>query len=354
MLIGRAHAGPWERDVELRHFFENMVRREETASAFLATLLDYDPAFRQAFLGLVLDDPGVEDHETWTVRVEEDRVDVTLESPNAYVLVEDKIGSGAKQHEQLLRYYGNAVEARPAKRIIAVYLAPRGIGMDEVDLVEHSALFIRRRSDVACYVPWERIAELIDRMPIGESRWFARSGIHEIERAIVRARQESYPALGDRALVRDLVDNALTLLASRRPDVRLGRWGGREFEEILTYKIPITLWLDAVFEVEAEPPFQPVGLVQPDGIHLTLRSMFKLAGKVKRTSDLAHRWAELVRGGSVDVPDVGLYVLQPNRWFARSVPAIGTSADLQFAVADTGERLLEFLRPFLSLSGDPH
>lgn len=28
--------------MQLRHFFENMVRREEMASAFLATLLDYD------------------------------------------------------------------------------------------------------------------------------------------------------------------------------------------------------------------------------------------------------------------------------------------------------------------------
>ena len=103
------------------------------ASAFLATLLDYDEAFRQAFLGLVLNDPTIDDPEGWAVRVEEDRVDVTIESPTTYVLIEDKIGSGAKQHAQLLRYYETAVRARPAKRIVAVYLAPGGIGMDEVE-----------------------------------------------------------------------------------------------------------------------------------------------------------------------------------------------------------------------------
>jgi len=73
--------------VQLRHFFENMVRREETASAFLATLLDYDSAFRWAFLGLATDDAAIDDVEPWVVRVEEDRVDVTLESPTTYVLI---------------------------------------------------------------------------------------------------------------------------------------------------------------------------------------------------------------------------------------------------------------------------
>jgi hypothetical protein len=90
--------------MRLRHFFENMVRREETASAFLATLLDYDPAFRTAFLRLILDDPAVEETESWLVAVEEDRVDVTLESPSTVVLIEDKISAGAKQQEQLLRF----------------------------------------------------------------------------------------------------------------------------------------------------------------------------------------------------------------------------------------------------------
>ena len=343
-----------ELGVRLRHFFENMVRREETASAFLATLLDYDPAFRQAFLGLALDDPAINDHEAWAVRVEEDRVDVTLESSTTFVLIEDKIGSGAKQQEQLLRYYQTAVEARPGKRIVAVYLAPRGIGMDEVDLVRRSDLFAQRQSDVACYLPWESIAELVDRLPQSEGTWFARSGMHEIERAVERARQERYPALGDRALVRGLTDNALSLLANRCPDVPMGRWGARDFEEILTYKIPVTVWLDAAFDVEAEPPFLPVGLVQPDGIHLTVRSMFKLAGKVRRTSDLARRWDELAQARTVDVPGIGRHELQPNKWFVRSVPAIGTAEDLEGALADTGQHLLEFLRPFLALSTDAH
>jgi len=341
-------------DMRLRHFFENMVRREETASAFLATLLEYDPTFRRAFLRLVLDDPAFDDQETWSVRVEEERVDVTIESPTMLVLIEDKIGSGAKQHGQLLRYYLSAVETRSKKRIVAVYLAPGGIGIDEVDLVRRSTIFAQRESDVARHVPWGSVAELIDQQPQGEGAWFARSGMCEIERAIERARQERYPALGDRALVRGLTDNAVALLSSRCPDVTLGRWSGRDFEEILTNGTPVTVWLDAVFEVESEPPFQPIGIVRPDGIHLTIRSMFKLAGKVKRTSDLANQWNALARAGSAEVPGIGRHGLQPNKWFVHTVPAIGTAEDLEGALADTGQHLLEFLRPLSALSTDAH
>ena len=81
--------------MELRHFFENMVRREETASAFLATLLEYDPAFRLEFLRAVIGDPAFVDREPWSVQVEAERVDVTLESASAQVLIEDKISAGA-------------------------------------------------------------------------------------------------------------------------------------------------------------------------------------------------------------------------------------------------------------------
>ena len=259
-----------------------MLRREETASAFLATLLDYDPSFRQAFLRLALDEPGLADEGTRTVRVEEDRVDVTPESEAAYVVIENKIGSGAKQQGQLLRYYEAAVTARPTKRIIAVYLAPRGIGLDEVTLVQRCALFSERRTDVASHLPWERVTGLVDQLPAGDAAWFARSGMHEIGRAIVRAQQVRHPVEEDRALVRDIADQALALLANRCPDVALRRGSGQEVEEILTSRAPVTIWLDATFDVEAEVPFTPVGLVRQDGIHLTVRSQFKLAGRVKK------------------------------------------------------------------------
>jgi len=335
--------------MRLRHFFENMVRREETASAFLATLLDYDRAFRLAFLRLVLDDPALEDTDSWTAAVEEARVDVTLESSTTLVLIEDKISSGAKQQEQLLRYYRGAVEAKPQKRIVAVYLAPGGMGIGEVDAVRSSAVFAQRQGDVARHLAWGEVAQLVNRLPEDERSWFARSGMDEIERAIAQARQEKYPALGDRGIVRDIADAAVTTLAGRCPYVRLGRWNARNVEVILTYGTPVTLWLHAAFEVDPEPPFAPVGLVREDGIHLVVTSNFKLAGKVRRGSELDRRWKELVRIGVVEVPGVGRHDLLPNKWFAHSAPSVGSAAELQNVLVDTGERVLDYLHPLFLL-----
>lgn len=63
--------------MDLRHFFENMVRREETASAFLATLLEFEPVFQRAFLTTATGEPDFGTAEVWRVQVEEGRVDVS-------------------------------------------------------------------------------------------------------------------------------------------------------------------------------------------------------------------------------------------------------------------------------------
>jgi hypothetical protein len=338
--------------MRLRHFFENMVRREEMASAFLATLLDYDPAFRMAFLRLILDDPVEREADAWTVAVEDGRVDVTLESPTTFVLIEDKISSGAKQQDQLLRYYRGAVEAKPEKRIVAVYLAPGGMGAGEVEAVRRSAVFAQRQGDITRHLAWEEISRLVNGLPQDERGWFARSGMDEIERAIAQARQEKYPRLGDRGVVRDIADAAVTTLSGRCPDVRLGRWNARDVEVILTYGTPVTLWLHAGFEIDPVPPFAPVGLVRDDGIHLDVISNFKLAGKVRRGSELDRRCKELVRIGVVDVPGVGRHELLPNKWFVHSAPAVGSAEELENVLADTGERVLDYLRPLFLVPTD--
>jgi hypothetical protein len=331
--------------MRLRHFFENMVRREETASAFLATLLDYDPTFRFAFLRLIIDDEAGWAADSWKVTVEEDRVDVTLESATAYVLIEDKIGSGAKQQGQLLRYYRGAVEAKPEKRVVAVYLAPGGMGIGEVEAVRGSAEFAQRKGDIARHLSWGEVAQLVNGLPEDERLWFARSGMDEIERVIAQARQEKYPALGERALVRDIADAAIATISGRCPDVRLGRWNARDVEVILTYGTPVTLWLHAAFEVASEPPFAPVGLVREDGIHLSINTYIKLARKVRRGSDLDRRWRDLVKIGVVDVPGVGIHKLQPDGWFGHSRPTVGSAAELENLLADTGQWVLDYMSP---------
>ena len=191
--------------MDLRHFFENMVRREETASAFLETLLNstrlpgqvpHRGGWRSS-----LDSAG-----PWRVSVEEGRIDVSLESDAARVLIENKIAAGAMQQGQLLRYYLRAVDEVPDKRIVVIYLAPRDMGRVEVDRVAQDATFSVRASDLARHTSWAAVARIIDELPEGEAGWFAHTGIREVERAIRLADVVKYPPIGERAVVRQIVD----------------------------------------------------------------------------------------------------------------------------------------------------
>src|SRR3972149_4967699 len=105
-----------------------MVRREETASAFLATLLEYNAGFRRTFLATALAGAAPDVDESWSVRVERDSVDIVMDLDTTRVLIENKINASAKRQGQLLRYYLFAVDAVPEKRIAAVYVAPGDFG----------------------------------------------------------------------------------------------------------------------------------------------------------------------------------------------------------------------------------
>ena len=338
-------------EMDLHHFFENMVRREETASAFLATMLEYDSDFRREFLREAIGDPTLVDHEEWDVRVEDGHVDVTLDSPTQRVLIEDKIRAGARQRGQLLRYYQAAVNTVPAKRIVAVYLAPGGQGLGEVDAVEQSSSRGDRPMDVVAQLPWKTVGKIIAELPNERDRWFARSGIEQVLKAVELARQEKYPAVGDRAVIRAIADVAYRDL-QRTAGVNLRRWSARDTEQIYTVGTPVTMWLGIVFETAPEAPFSPVGVVQGEHIHLELDTRIKLAGKVKSTTKLARRWDHLLSAGEIEIPAVGRHDLSPGKWLVRTVPIAGTRDAIAAAMSQAGQFVLDFLRPYLSLPDD--
>ena len=106
----------------LTHFFSGAQSKEETASAYLATLLDSDPEFRVRFLDLADVEPRLDGSLEWAVRVEDSRVntgtvDVTLEwppgDPTTFVMVENKVSASAKTDGQFRKYYRGAVAAWP-------------------------------------------------------------------------------------------------------------------------------------------------------------------------------------------------------------------------------------------------
>jgi len=328
--------------MDLRHFFENMVRREETASAFLATLLDFDPEFRVAFLAEATGDPLFDAGGLWRVSVEEARVDVTLDSDAVRVLIEDKIAAGARQEGQLLRYYLRAVEEVPEKRLVALYLAPHDMGRAEVERVARHPRFIKRATDIAAHVSWTDVGRVIGSLPDSPNGWFARTGMREIERAIQQAATAKYPAIGDRAVVRDLVDRACDALVESHPTIRPGRWHGGDTEEI-SYGGPVTFWLDTMFAFDPTPPHLPVGVVQEDGVHVVIRSAFKLAAKSRSDPRLRSAWDSLRAEGHADVPAVGVHALSPNGWFMYEAAVVANPDAVASEVARVGSAVLDFL-----------
>lgn len=337
--------------MKLDFFFQGMMSREEAASAFLAMALDGSPRFRSHFLRLV----SPEGHllaadRDWNVRVEVDAVDVRMDAGEVVVLIENKVYSGSKQQGQLLRYYKGEAEGNPDARIVAVFLAPGNVGQDEVEEVEKSRQFQGRRArDSVQHVSWEDVADYVgDGDP-----WQAmiRSGLDAVSTCIEEGRRRG-PRTGDSALVAGIVDRAAEAMRLR-VDVALGRWSGRDFEEILTYKTNVTMWLDAQFEVQGEEPYEPVGVRDENGlIHLTVCAKFKLAGHVRKRSELARWYQEVVDQGSFAVPGVGgQMVLASDGWFTWSAPCEGPEDSVAQPMADVGAALLGALDRSLAEAG---
>ncbi len=344
--------------MDLHHFFDGAQSREETASAFLATLLEYDEAFRREFLARAFVDASLDPSQPWKVLVEDWRtgaggVDITVELDSTVVLIENKIASAAMRTGQLLEYYLGAVRRWPDKRIVALYLAPTtDMGRVEVALVERSSEFQARQDrplgpDTARPVAWGDIGAIIDALP--ENRgWFASTGMMAVQRAIDAA-VLPLPPDAQRDAVRGIVKAAMRSLAVKVPYVQLGHWPSFDQEAIYTVKAPVTVFVTAVFDVDPEPSFKLRDVVEAGRVRLTVNSEFMLASKVPKSSVVARKWRDLLEAGPVDIPGVGLFVIRGDKRFAHSANWDGPEAELADFLAETGWRVLEHLRPFFSL-----
>jgi hypothetical protein len=326
--------------MDLRHFFEGKLRKEEMSSAYLATLLEGDEGFRTAFLERVFRKGAPSG--SWQVSVEASQVDVTLTSDEWIVIIENKVAAGAFEAGQLLRYYRTAISTASSHHVAAVYLAPRNLGKDEVDRVAEAA----RQGDVSCHLSWDSMDEIVERCS-SENRWFAASGLAAIQNAIKRAREVRYPPDEVRLRVRDLAASALDMLQDRVDDVELRGWSSKDREEIFTVRSNITMWLHAIYKTTDEPPFDPVDVVHDGHVRVRIEAKCKLAGKVKRTTELAKMWSVLLGSDRLEVPHVGTFVCGEKDWLEWSELVDAPDGAVAERMAEVGAKLLERLRPFL-------
>ena len=334
--------------VDFGLFFQGKLAREEVASALIGTFLQWDAQFRTAFLGLlpaeVLGDADRARcaEARWTVRVEDDAVDLTMESPDhdLVILIENKVRSGSQQVGQLLRYYEARVAREERRRIIAVYLAPRGSGAIEVDRVRARL----RAQDRALLLSWDDVLPLGEALaPHAPNRSILITGLRDIDRDIKAAQVQTFPNVGAREDVRALMErvreNLEARLTRRGQNVALVPWRTRNWHEILTAKTPVMLSVDACFEARDEPPFEPIGVMEGGRLNLTLQTIFAVAAAARKKPAMKAWWAEQIAHPVQDV-DGDRYELDPKRGFVFLRKVSGTSEELTEVFAATFDRLL--------------
>lgn len=359
--------------MNLKHFFDGQQSRENSASAFLATLLEYDDVFRRRFLALENIVPRVtpplDDSEQWTIKVEDYRpwttplpdveagsgsIDITLETPSTLVLVENKLVPSAKRYGQLRRYYEAATGTWPDKRIVALYLAPTAqLGASEVALVKESDAFRGRTShpagpDDAGAITWGDVQAIIEGLP-GGGGWFASSGIFAVQAAIDEAAYV-LSTEGQRGVVRDIMEAARNSLAATAPGVRLGPWHGRLYELIYTAKAPVTMYLGAHFAAESEKPYRPIDVVADGRVRLTVGTSFALSPKGRKSPALVDEWAKLLKTGSVKVGGIGDFAARDGKTFVHRQAFDGTETELVDLLVERGGDVLGFLSPYFALA----
>lgn len=139
-------------DMNPHFFFSGKLSREESASAFLATLLDQHAEFRAFFFrSLNREEP----RGPRQVSIEHKEVDIRLAYPEAktVVLIENKVRPGALQVNQLVRYYQQERADTAASRILSIMISPSaGSGASEADRLARHKEF--RPTDAVLKVSW--------------------------------------------------------------------------------------------------------------------------------------------------------------------------------------------------------
>lgn len=329
--------------MDLHLFFEGSIGRETVSSALLATVLEQFPDERNAFFELL----GVSETGdlvrnlpsfSWDVGVEQEQVDVRLSSrettPRHVVLIENKICASAKQVGQLLRYYEKQKKAMPEAKIVAVYLAPGGIGKGEVEVVKAESL---RAGDIAVHVSWGAVLKKLAEVSQSD---FVKSGLEQIESAIERGQQEVYPLIAGREEIADLVNKVRERILTL--PIKLGTpWPAADRFTVGTYGTNMTAWLRFKFEAEPETN-RPLNLYDGKNMVLTFQSMLKVSAAGARDPQIKASWKALEQKKELNVEGVGLHKLE-GRWFTFERKCIAPPSELVEKFTALGSSVLRFV-----------
>jgi len=332
--------------MDISLFFKGKVKREEIASAFIATLLKNRSYFRSFFFDL-LQIPEANDLKKldWKVEVEKNCVDINLSSTGWIMLIENKLRRGSKKKDQLAGYYMEQIKPDPKEKIVVIYLSPRkGFGEEEVDAVKQLPGF-KRRNDYVLSINWEDISEQV----IAESpdKDIIKSGFEEVTDVIKLDNEEKYPLEGDRIDIDEIMRGVKDKLQASYSPLLFYPWRGEDFHEIYTGGSPLNVSIEAKFHVEKEKPYKPIGVKKGSEISLVLLTGFKLTEKAKRDPKIKERWKEFVGStSSIVVPGIGPYQFDGKFW-VNSQQVTGSKNEVTERFVRAGVFLLDFLKDYL-------
>ena len=306
-------------------------------------------AFRRHFFAQVAPDKSDDlARRSWTIGVEADNIDIHLEAEGIGVIIENKLGSGAKQAGQLLKYYAHQRRVRDST-IIAVFLAPGQIGHNEVEQVEKSEEFQAHPDDRVAHLSWDDLLVLPADFDDPHKEWVL-SVLDFIRRAIENAYSTKYPRVGERKIVRDMADAARDRL---KPIAKMPfrRWSSCNAEEFYTIGSSVYLYLSFLFESDKKSPFDVHGLVCEKGVNVSLKAWVKKAGKVKSASPVAKWWSTLIANERLEIPGTGMELHRREDRFVLIRPIQATSDEARDLLVNAWVTLEQYILGSLQDAG---
>jgi PD-(D/E)XK nuclease superfamily len=345
--------------LDIGYFFKSNAHKELAASAFLATLLDGNEAFRRAFLARAKAVTLLDDSREWVVSVEDPRtrpgnlIDVSLDDrDSAFVLIENKIQAGSIEPHQLLRYYEDAALLYPERQIVALLLTPdRRMGDGQVKEVRASRTYRDRlgrpKPDVVEPLGWTDDVKVIVEGLGDEDGGLAASGMLAVEE-VIDTRRPPLEFDEQRQVVRDAVEAAGSELQDQFTDTEVAIWHSRANSEIVTYHAPFTASVVASFTLG--PDKKPVDLFDPDGsIRLvSLTTRFNLSVRGRKVPAAVAEWERFQKAGQVT--NGGIVLDLHHRTFIHEEKGwSGSEQELTAQMRERGRIVLDFLGPRLRM-----
>lgn len=316
-------------------FFQGKLSREESASAYLATLLEQFPPLRAA----ALDIAGIaEPAGSCTIQTEQREVDIRLDYPDAnmVVLVENKVRAGALQVDQLSRYYEQELSANPDLKIIVIMVAP-GCGSGEEELKRLHANPAFRPTDQAVRLSWDDLASVITTsLPSNHPEHeFASTGMAAIQHIIQKAKAMKYPLEGLRDTIHEICVSVKDQLESEFDPVNLGIWRMENFFDIYSVKSDMSISIAPYYDPEVIPDTDEAG--NPI-LHVKLLARFKLSAQGSKKPERKAQWRELIKSPTYDC-NGDTYQLT-GKWFQRGLTIEGSPKSVENTILKASQYLV--------------